>query len=479
MNKLYTLLLFCIITSSIIAQNVGCDGERYIDDVFNSVDITLDVQYGEAPTLAGVIRTLYMDIYEPAGDVLEERPVVILAHGGSFISGDKSEFEPICNELARKGYVAVSISYRLIDFLVFDSIQISEIVVMATHDMKAAVRFLREDVINDNNYKIDPSLIIVGGGSAGGVTASHVAFMDSTDAIPSYIIDHIFDNGGYEGEASENTYLSSEVQGLLNYSGSIGRASFIDENDIPFYSAHDDLDPVVPCGYAATNVVPFPVFTYGSCSMKERADAIGLENTLYLVENSDGHVSYFLDGDTAVAQEVLDQSVDYMVDIICGVTNEQPVIEDDEAETIIDSPVEINVANNDSDSDGELDLTRLRILTNPVNGTAVANQNGTITYTPNNGFTGEISFDYLLCDDGIPFLCNKATVAVTINETITGVFNNAFDQLIDVNIFPNPATDLIQLKMNGLPSNFDLSILTLTGKSVYQKNEYPRANSKC
>ena len=59
-----------------------------------------------------------MDIYQPTGDNVTHRPLVILAHGGSFVNGTRSSDYPItalCADLAHKGYVTVSIDYRLID----------------------------------------------------------------------------------------------------------------------------------------------------------------------------------------------------------------------------------------------------------------------------------------------------------------------------------------------------------------------------
>jgi len=57
-----------------------------------------------APTIShlGQNINLAMDVYEPEGDNLTARPVVIFAHGGSFIFGDKSNMQPWCELLAKK-----------------------------------------------------------------------------------------------------------------------------------------------------------------------------------------------------------------------------------------------------------------------------------------------------------------------------------------------------------------------------------------
>ncbi|WP_452219421.1 Ig-like domain-containing protein, partial [Lacinutrix salivirga] len=46
---------------------------------------------------------------------------------------------------------------------------------------------------------------------------------------------------------------------------------------------------------------------------------------------------------------------------------------------------------------------------------AVDPNTGVITYTPNPGFTGEDTFEYTICDDANPALCDTAVVTVTVN----------------------------------------------------------------
>ncbi|HWB62587.1 MAG TPA: hypothetical protein VG603_03680, partial [Chitinophagales bacterium] len=60
-------------------------------------------------------RPLLMDVYQPTGDTAVLRPLIIFAHGGSFMHGDRhvDRMHEICSLLAKRGYVAVSIDYRL------------------------------------------------------------------------------------------------------------------------------------------------------------------------------------------------------------------------------------------------------------------------------------------------------------------------------------------------------------------------------
>ena len=83
-----------------------------------------------------------------------------------------------------------------------------------------------------------------------------------------------------------------------------------------------------------------------------------------------------------------------------------------------DSPVTINPLGNDSDADGDLDVTSVTIASAPANGTAFVNPiNGNITYTPNQDFNGEDTFVYEVSDLGtpLPALTGSSTVTVSVN----------------------------------------------------------------
>lgn len=314
-----TALLLLFTSISLVAQEVICDGDRYLNEVFQDVDSTKDVQYGQASTMAGKTQILLLDVYEPQGDAAEMRPVIIFAHGGSFITGDRSQTAELCTDFAKRGYVIANIEYRLLDTWVTDSAGMFEAVIMAINDMRAAVRFFKEDADNLNKYRIDPESVFVGGVSAGAIMASQIGFMDPLDEIPEYIQSIMAKHGGFEGNSSDNTQYASNVQGTLNYSGGLMQISLVDSDDPPVYSAHDDLDPVVPCTYNTSNAVPFPVYIYGSCDITTAASQVNISNDLYLVSNSTGHVSYFYNEDSKL--QVLGESAAFLEAIICNRTS--------------------------------------------------------------------------------------------------------------------------------------------------------------
>ena len=95
--------------------------------------------------------------------------------------------------------------------------------------------------------------------------------------------------------------------------------------------------------------------------------------------------------------------------------NTPPVANNDAYNTAFETALNIaapGVLANDTDADGDA-LTAAQ-QSNPANGTATLNANGSFTYTPNAGFSGPDSFTYL-ANDGTDN-SNIATVTVTVGQ---------------------------------------------------------------
>ncbi len=100
-------------------------------------------------------RRLLADIAHPS-TLLGKRPAVVVVHGGGWLNGDKTKFRALTLALAKHGYVAMSVGYRLGHEARFPA---------GIQDCNAAVRFLRA---NAKEYGVDPERIGAVGGSAGG-----------------------------------------------------------------------------------------------------------------------------------------------------------------------------------------------------------------------------------------------------------------------------------------------------------------------
>lgn len=263
-------------------KTIICESDRYVKPIFTEVEVST-VKYGSNMNTAGLQQDLMMDIYQPKGDVLEKRPVLVLAFGGSFIAGDRKQLSDLATEMSKLGYVSVCIDYRLLSFnqFPFDSIKALDIAIKASSDMKAAIRHLRKDAATENKYKIDPDFILVGGVSAGAITAIQTAYFDASDNTENHVQTAIALNGGIEGNSgdTENLKYSSKVQGVINMSGAIYRLPFMDSGEPPIISIHGDADDVVPYGYGVVKVFGFSIIPlYGSSEIEKRAKEVGLKS---------------------------------------------------------------------------------------------------------------------------------------------------------------------------------------------------------
>lgn len=94
-------------------------------------------------------------------------------------------------------------------------------------------------------------------------------------------------------------------------------------------------------------------------------------------------------------------------------TNNAPMAVNDSASTTVNTAININVLVNDTDIDGN--TLSLISVDRAANGSVEKNEDGTVKYTPDDGFSGSDSFTYTI-DDG-----NGGTDTATVTVTINGV----------------------------------------------------------
>ncbi|MEN8155602.1 MAG: alpha/beta hydrolase [Bacteroidota bacterium] len=119
-----------------------------------------DIVYKEVDTI-----TLKLDIYRKT-ELKDPAPILIFIHGGSWSGGERSDYLPYLIDYAEKGYVTVTVSYRLSGVAQYPA---------AVEDVKCAVKWIRSHA---EAYSIDPERIALVGGSAGGHLAMMVAYAD-------------------------------------------------------------------------------------------------------------------------------------------------------------------------------------------------------------------------------------------------------------------------------------------------------------
>lgn len=217
------------------------DGIRYRDQIFSDVTVTKDIAYGSAIDNFGLTKTLLLDLYSPTGDTETLRPALLWVHGGGFKTGDKASGRGMATEFAKRGYVALSIGYRLRPAGTPNSSSNQELIAAfatgdeptqikdARYDVQAAVRWVRA---NAGTLGVDASRIIVGGGSAGAVTALG--------------INHRSEDAGDSG----NPGFDSSIQAAVSFSG----AWMVTHNapgDAPEIMFHGTNDVTVPFALGA------------------------------------------------------------------------------------------------------------------------------------------------------------------------------------------------------------------------------------
>lgn len=127
-------------------------------------------------------------------------PAIVFIHGGAWAGGNRDVYRSTIEKAARKGYVAVTISYRLTQFDA--ETKVGRVPYPAQiQDCKCAVRWLRSVA---DTYHVDPDHIGVTGGSAGGHLSLLVGLAD--------------EQAGLEGDGG-HADQSSRVQAVVNVCG--------------------------------------------------------------------------------------------------------------------------------------------------------------------------------------------------------------------------------------------------------------------
>lgn len=254
--------LLALLCAAQLAQVGTAQDVRFRDEVFSAQLSAADVAYGSAwNRWTNATETLLLDVYEPAGDVAAARPAVVVVHGGGFTGGSKSGWRPVAvaEAFARRGYVTVSIDYRVAPGPLTVQQNIQVVTEDASHDLKAAVRWLRSQA---GALRVDPDRIASAGQSAGASTVLTGAYS--------------------EGEGvSGNPGFSSEVACVIAISGGLLDPMSIEAGEAPVFLVHGTADTAVP-----------PI---GSISVHQRALQEGIPTELHLlpgVNHGDAFVTF-------------------------------------------------------------------------------------------------------------------------------------------------------------------------------------------
>ncbi len=242
----------------IVCAGFSSFGQRYQTEISDSVSI-------ESFTYATKDgQELMLDVYSPYNEFTENKAVVLYVHGGGFSAGDRFGEAYFCKHLARYGFAAVSMSYRLTrkgtatgfgcncpaseKMATFNA---------AVDDVQDATTFL---IQNREQLGIDPHRIILCGSSAGAETVLNAAYQPPL----CYGLD--------SGPVS--------YAGVISMAGAIPDLSKVyEESAVPSLFFHGTCDNLVPYASAShhycKNDQPGYIMLHGGYSIAEKLRQLG------------------------------------------------------------------------------------------------------------------------------------------------------------------------------------------------------------
>lgn len=209
-----------------------------------------DVPYG---TIGG--HPLLLDIYEPGGHTSDLRAAVVLIHGGGWTSFDKSTMRSMGTFLARSGFVAFAVDYRLLHGT--ENRWPAQL-----DDVRRAVRWIRA---NAEKYDVDPDHIGAFGHSAGAQLAALLGMEDTLDnsdpALAKYSsrVQAVVDVSGPSDftthrEPDSDAFLANFFGGDYAHRAKVWQDAspvfHVSKNDSPFLIVHGTQDADVPLAQA-------------------------------------------------------------------------------------------------------------------------------------------------------------------------------------------------------------------------------------
>jgi acetyl esterase/lipase len=246
--------------------------------------VTRDLVYVQTASRS-VGHALRLDLYQPGPDshLPNERPAMLVIHGGAFIQGDKRNESAVamCLAFAARGYVCMSIDYRLLRELPAHSTQ-HDAAMAAVEDAHAALAWLQTNALS---YQIDTSRLVIDGQSAGAITALLCSY---TDIVAP----------------------RAEVAAVVDQWGSLEMyVREIQADDPALFIVHGERDPIVLFANAV--------------ALHERAEQVGLRHAFYPIPDAGHGVNM----NESIGGKTLIQHVAGFLAEVLGYTTNQPQTE--------------------------------------------------------------------------------------------------------------------------------------------------------
>lgn len=223
-----------------------------------------------------------MDIYLPAGRTTTATKVVILIHGGAWVTGDKSEFSSAIIDTLKKripDYAIFNINYRLA------ALPSTNVFPTQENDVKAAVEFIFS---NRASYLVNSKFVLMGA-SAGGHLALLHAYKYQTSVKIKAVVDFC---GPTDMVAMYNDYAPSPPS-------QFGIAALMSGTPATNATMYQQSSPITTAYANAVNACPTIIFqgsadaivnaTTQSLALKTKLTMAGVVNEYHLYPGI-GHI---------------------------------------------------------------------------------------------------------------------------------------------------------------------------------------------
>jgi Secretion system C-terminal sorting domain len=334
MKKFNILLVIAMLFSMVsFAQK-----DRFVKPIFSSVKSTMGIPYCENYTFEPFLLQqpnthtkkiqLKCDFYEPTGDQLKKRPLVIFLHTGNFIPqpsfGGSTEgrttdsvLVELSTRLAKMGYACASADYRIgwaptSTDETTRKFTLINAAYRGVQDIRSCIRFFK---LNADKYGVDTTRITVFGSGTGGYISLAAASLDKYTEIfantkpagkfvlnPNPFTPMVIENfngningtnlgvaavdfGVPKGDTMcipSNLGPTSNFHLAVNLGGALGDLSWLDKNSVPTISYHTPNDFYAPYKEAVLKVVASATAVFdivnvmGSYNVQKKQDSLNI-----------------------------------------------------------------------------------------------------------------------------------------------------------------------------------------------------------
>lgn len=498
---LLPILALAAVVTSATAQT------RYHDAVFTSAEITVgqDIVYGhnmEILTGSPVLKDLQMDLYQPDPivDVEAKRPLVIVLHTGNFLppvingsaSGQRKDKSVIssCTTLARSGYVAAAVSYRLgwNPISTDQEVRVGTLlqaVYRAVLDAKTAIRYFKEDAATINQFRVDTNNIVLMGIGTGGYISLATAFLSDQSEIElskfintlnnpplfipgqSYVIPAMLGNfDGSGGNAAFNNYEypnhSNDFKMAVNVGGALADTSWMNAGEPAVASVQCVRDPFAPFIEATVYVpgaTPLPVVdVQGANIVIDKANQLGLNDKFK-------DVAFFGDPYTTAARAMYGVNTPY---IYPAPLNSVDITTNGEGLLAILRPdrTNINVFANESSPWDWWDINELTAMVAYINATqgtsydaATIDAQGKLSNPDMSQAKSDLYIDTIM-----GFIRPRIMRQLELPGHVELATNEVVKSASGMNVYPNPASQAISITVEGSAIIKQVEIIDITGR---------------